>query len=159
MSVNKTTKLKMNSWLENDPVDFEEINENFNIIDALPICIESGTKVGTYTKGPESTCTWRYKKFSDNTIEMSTKLAFDTLKCNVGSKSPYYSEESKVTFPFSFKEVYDVQMHLASTAIGWPVDVTGRTALDSVTFKMAAINSETDSIYKQVFVNVKGVLA
>ena len=159
MSVNKTTKLKMNSWLENDPVDFEEINENFNIIDALPICIESGTKVGTYTKGSESTCTWRYKKFSDNTIEMSTKLAFDTLKCNAGSKSPYYSEESKVTFPFNFKEVYDVQMHLSSAAIGWPVDVTARTVLDSVTFKIAAINSETDPIYKQVFVNVKGVLA
>ena len=156
MAVNKTTNLKLNTWLENDPVDFEEINENFNIIDSLPICIESGTKTGTYTGGTTTVNTWRYKKYSDGSIEMFTKLEFDNLKCNSGTEAPYYSGSSKVTFPFALKAVRDVQMHLASNTIGWISDTTGRNVIDYVSFRIAAIHKEDSAEYKQVFINVKG---
>ena len=98
-------------------------------------------------------------KYSDGSIDMSTKLIFDNLKCNNGSSAPYYSGDSKVTFPFSLKEIYDVQMHLSSSTIGWISDVSNKAALDSVTFRVATVYKEEDLVYKQVFVNVKGVLA
>lgn len=156
MAVNKTTNLKLNTWLENEPVNFEEVNENFEIIDKLPICIESGTKLGTYTGGTGSSNTWRYKKYSDGNIEMFTKLEFDNLKCNNGAEAPYYSGSSKVTFPFALKTVRDVQMHLASNTIGWISDITGRNVIDYVSFRIAAIHKEDNAEYKQVFINVKG---
>ena len=41
---NITKKLGLNIWLENDIVDFEQINENFQKIDDCVICTESGIK-------------------------------------------------------------------------------------------------------------------
>ena len=32
---NQTQNLKLNTWLETEPVDFEQINDNFRKIDAL----------------------------------------------------------------------------------------------------------------------------
>lgn len=159
MAINQTKNLKLNTWLENEPVDFEEINDNFEKIDKLPFVIESGSKIGSYTGGSNSSNIWRYKKYSDGTIEMSTKLEYNNLKCNNGTEAPYYSSDSKVTFPFALKEVYNVQMHLASNTIGWVADITNKTVLDSVTFKVATVYKENDLVYKQVFLNVKGVLA
>ena len=62
-------------------------------------------------------------------------------------------------FPFSLSEIYDVQMHLASNTIGWVSDITNKTVTDKVVFKVMGVDSENDYIYKQVFINVKGVLA
>ena len=159
MAVNQTKNIKLNTWLENEPVNFEEINENFEKIDALPICIESGTKLGTYTGGSQTSNTWYYKKYSDGSIEMYTKLEFNNLKCDGGTEAPYYSGSSKVTFPFALKAVSDVQMHLASNTIGWISDITGKSVIDYVLFRVAALHREDSSVYKQVFINVKGVLA
>lgn len=159
MSVNTTKKLGLHTWLENETVDFTEINENFEKIDNLPFCIESGTKTSSYTGGSSSTATWRYKKYSDGTVDMSTVLYYENLKCNGGSQAPYYSGASKVNFPFNLKAVYDVQMHLASNTIGWVADITNRTVADSVTFRVAAVYPESDLMYKQVFINVKGVIS
>ena len=50
-------------------------------------------------------------------------------------------------------------MHLASNTIGWIADITNKTVLDSVTFKVATAYKENDLVYKQIFLNVKGVLA
>lgn len=89
---------------------------------------------------------------------MSTKLEFTNIKCNGGSKAPYYSGPSTVQFPFSMSEVYDVQMHLASNTIGWVSDITGKSVLDSVMFRVMAMEYEDDYIYKQVYITVKGVI-
>ena len=37
----QTAKNKFNIFLENDVVDFEQINENFKKLDAMNLCIES----------------------------------------------------------------------------------------------------------------------
>ena len=55
-------------------------------------------------------------------------------------------------------EVYDVQMHLASNTIGWVSDITGKSVLDSVMFRVMAMEYEDDYIYKQVYITVKGVI-
>lgn len=155
---NQTTNLNLNTWLENEMVDFEEINENFEKIDKLVSCVESGTKTSNYTGGSDSVAKWRYKKYSDGTIEMSAKLGFTNLKCNGGTRSPYYSGTSNVYFPFTLKEVYDVQMHLASNTIGWVSDITGKSVLDMVMFRVMATESESTEKYKQIFIQVKGVM-
>lgn len=156
MSSNKTTNLNLNTWLENDPVDFEEVNENFEKIDNLVHCIESGSATASFTGGTTSTVTWHYKKYSDGTIDMSAKLYFTNLKCNGGTSSPYYSGSSTVYFPFTLSEVHDVQMHLASNTIGWVSDITDKTVLDSVMFRVMSTAYESDEIYKQIFINIKG---
>lgn len=154
----QTAKNKFNIFLENDVVDFEQINENFKKLDAMNLCIESGTKTASYTGGVIGTATWRYKKFADGTIEMSTKLEFDNIKCNGGSSSPYYSGTLTVNFPFSLADLYDIQMHLASNTIGWVSDITGKSVLNYVMFRVMSTSYESENTYKQIFINVKGVL-
>lgn len=155
---NTTDNLKLNIWLEDDVVDFEEVNDNFEKLDSMVMCIESGTKTSACSGGSSSNVTWRYKKYSDGTIEMSSKLELTNLKCNGGSAAPYHSGNVLVNFPFDLKEVYNVQMHLESNTIGWVSDITDRSILDGVTFRIMGMSSESTYIYKQVFINVKGVL-
>lgn len=157
MSANQTANLGLNTWLENEPVDFEEINQNFKKIDSLVSCIESGTATAEFTGGTTTVANWKYKKYSDGTIDMSAKLYFTNLKCNGGTGSPYYSATSTVYFPFALTEVHDVQMHLASNTIGWVSNITGQTVLDKVMFRVMATEQESTDIYKQIFINVKGV--
>lgn len=156
---NTTSNLGFNVFLENDVVDFDDINANFEKLDGMILCTESGTKTANYTGGTNSVATWRYKKFSDGTIEMSAKMEFGNLKCNGGASSPYYSGTSTVYFPFALSQVYDVQMHLASNTIGWVSDITGKSVLDYVMFRVMGTAYESDYEYKQIFINVKGVLA
>lgn len=154
-----TPNLGLNTWLENEVVDFEEVNENFEILDDCVMCIESGTSSTSYTGGATGTAIWRYKKYSDGTVDMSTKIEFTNLKCNGGSSSPYYSGTSTLYFPLSLSSVYDVQMHLASNTIGWMSNITGQSVLDRVLFRVMGTEYESTEIYKQVFINVKGVLS
>lgn len=155
---NKTLKLGLNTFLENEVVDFELVNENFEKIDKLVVCTESGTKTASYTGGVSGTTTWRYRKYSDGTIDMSTKMEFTNIKCNGGSESPYYSGDSTVYFPFELTSVYDVQMHLASNTFGWVTNITGGSVIDKVMFRILNPSKEETEIYKQVFISVKGVM-
>lgn len=156
---NVTTNLGLNTWLENEVVDFEEINENFEKLDAMTMCVESGKKTANYTGGSDTVATWYYRKYSDKSIDLWAKLNFTNLKCNGGSGSPYYSGDSKVYFPFTLSAVTDVQMHLVSNTIGWVSDITEKTVLDYVRFRVMATAYESSPLYKQIFINVKGVLA
>lgn len=155
----KTPKLGLNIWLESDPVNFEEVNENFKKIDDMVMCIESGEVGSSYSGGVSGSTTWKYKKYSDGTIDMSTKMEFTNIKCNGGSNAPYYSGTLDLYLPFTLSQVYDVQMHLASNTIGWVSDITGQSVLDKVVFRLLAMENESDYKYKQVFINVKGALA
>lgn len=154
-----TSNLGLTIWNESDPVDFEDINNNFEKIDRLVNCIESGTVTSTYTGGINSTAEWRYKKYSDGSVDMSTVLYFSNLTCNGGTEPPYYSVNSSVNFPFNFSRIYDVQMHLVSNNSGWLSNVTGATINNSISFKLFNITKETEDAYKQIFISIKGVLS
>ena len=156
---NTTTNLGLNTWFESEVVDFEQINANFEKLDTMVMCLESGTKTANYTGGSDSVATWRYRKYSDKTVDLWAKLNFTNLRCNGGSGSPYYSGDSKIYFPFALSAVTDVQMHLASNTIGWVSDITGQSVLDNVRFRLLATEYESQPLYKQVFISVKGVLA
>lgn len=152
----QTAKNKFNIFLENEAVDFEQINENFKKLDDMNLCVESGMKTASYSGGVTGNANWRYRKYADGTIDMFTKLEFDNLKCNGGSEAPYYSGSSKVYFPFTMTAVYDVQMHLASNTIGWVSDITGKSVIDYVLFRVMGMGCETENIYKQIFISIKG---
>ena len=156
---NKSSNLGLNTWLENEVVNFEEINQNFNIIDGLTSCIETGTKTASYSGGVSGVATWYYRKYSDKSIDMWAKLEFDNLKCNGGTSSPYYSGDSKIMFPFTMSRVSNVQMHLASNTFGWVSNITGRSVLDSVSFRVIGLEYESTTEYKQIFIEVKGAIA
>lgn len=155
---NLTAKLGLNLFLENEVVDFEQINANFRKLDSLRTCTESGTKTSNYPGGSDGVATWRYKKYSDNTISLTTRLNFTNLKCTEGSAPPYYSATSEVVFPFAFSAIHNVQMHLASPTIGWVADSTGASTIDRVTFRLVGLEKETTIKYKQVYISVEGVL-
>nr|DAI11830.1 MAG TPA: hypothetical protein [Caudoviricetes sp.] len=153
---NQTAKMQFNTFLENDVVDWSLINDNFEKLDNVVLCVESGEKTAAYSGGVTGNATWRYKKYSDGSIELYTKMEFDNIKCNGGASSPYYSGTSKVMFPFRLTAVHDVQMHLASNTIGWVSDITGKSVIDYVMFRVMSTAYESTNIYKQVFINVKG---
>lgn len=159
MASNKTDKLRLNTWLESEPVDFEEINSNFEIIDNLILISESNTTTAAFTLGgSNTTATWRYKKYSDGTIDMCASIPYLDLRCSTGSASPYNSDISKISFPFSLKEINNIQMHLSSSNFAWIFDCTDDTVVDSISFKVMTFAAETAASYKKVFINVKGVL-
>lgn len=153
---NQTAKIQFNTFFENDVVDWEKINENFQKLDDMALCIESGEKTASYSGDISGNVTWHYKKYSDGSIEMYTKIEFDNIKCNSGSAPPYYSGTSKVMFPFNLTAVHDVQMHLVANYIGWVSDITEKSVVDYVIFRLAGLTLETNYEYKRVFINVKG---
>lgn len=157
----KTPILGLNTWLENDIVDFEEVNENFELIDSFAICTESGTKTAAYNGGSNETATWRYKQYSDGTVEMSTALYFSNLPCSTGSGAPYRSNDVTLYFPFNFSSIYAVHTDMAAPTVGFITNKTDRTILDHMIFNVQSMldESQAEDIYKQIFITVKGVLA
>lgn len=151
-----SSNMNFNLFLENDVVDYELINANFESIDKMVLCIESGEKTATYSGGATGNAIWRYKKYSDGTIELYTKIGFATLACNQGSKSPYHTSDCKAYIPISLTAIDNIQMHMVSDTLGWVNNSTGKDVLDCLTFKFISINSENDYVYKQVHISVKG---
>lgn len=151
-----SANMKFNIFLENDVVDFEKINENFNKLDKLVLCTESGTKSASYSGAATGNASWYYRKFSDGTIEMYTKLELDNIKCGSGASSPYQSGTISVNFPFKLTAVNNVNMNMASNTVGWVSDTTGKGIVDLVRFNVRSTAYENSYIYKQVYINVKG---
>lgn len=156
---NLTTNLGLKTWLEDDTVNFEEINSNFEIIDRVIACKESGTATSQYSGASSGTARWRHKKYVDGTVELNAKIEFSNLTCNVGSSAPYRTNAITLRLPFSFSEIYSVNFQLGSSTIGWVLDTTARNVKDLLTFQIASMTSESSSVYKEVYVSVKGVLS
>lgn len=158
--MNKTSKLGFNIFLETDAVDFEDINENWRKLDEMTLCTKSGVKTASYEHGMASAAKWYYKIYSDGTLEMSAKLDYNSsrMQCNVGTSAPFISGQSIVYFPFEFKEVYDVQMHLSSNTRGRIINTNGNTVQNSVKLIFESNEKENTDQYKQVFISVKGVV-
>lgn len=157
---NQTTNLGLTTWLESDVVDFEQMNANFEKIDALVNCIESGTKIGTFSDGgATNTATWHYKKYSNGSIELDARLVFDNLICASGDGIPYYSDSVSIVYPFSFSSVYSLSIHAVSNNIIWATDISGGSSVDGATFRVLTRSKESSASYKQVYISVKGWLA
>ena len=154
---NITTNMQFNTFLESEIVDIDKINENFEKLDKFVLAIEGGEKTAAFSGGATGNVVWKYKKFSDGSIELYTKLDLSNLKCSNGSKAPYYSNDMKVMFPFQMLDIDNVQLQMRSTnTLGWADDVTGKDILDYVLFRVTGMNSENTAAFKQVYINVKG---
>lgn len=154
----QTNRCKFNTFFENDAVDFEMINANFEKLDDMCLCVESGTKSANYTGTTSGSIIWRYKKYADDTVEMSVKLEFGNIRCNGESAAPYSSGQVNVYFPFKFSNIYNIQMHMTSSTVGWVQDVTPKGALDYVSLKVLGMQYESNNVYKEISLNIKGVL-
>lgn len=155
---NQTSRNKFNIFLENDFVDFEQINENFEKLDAMCLCTESGIKSANYNGATSGSILWRYKKYADKTVDMDVKLEFGNIRCNGGAAAPYYSGQVNVYFPFNLSSVTNIQMHMTSNTVGWVQDVTPKGTLDYVSLKVLGMQYESENIYKEISLNVKGVI-
>lgn len=151
-----TPNVAFNTFLENEVIDFEKINENFEKLDGYALCIESGEKTALYSGGTSGNATWRYKKYSDGAIEMYTKIELENLKCNSGVSLPYYSPDVKVMLPINMISIDHIETQLASSTIGWISNITDKNIVDYILFKVISTAYESTNIYKQVFINVKG---
>lgn len=153
---NRTANLKLNTFLESEPVDFSDINNNALQLDGMNICTYGGQKTANYSGGSSTTARWHCKQFVDGSVDMSAKLDFTTLMCNNGTASPYYSTDVQVYFPIIFSEIFDVQCHMASSNAGYVANVTGKDILDHITIRVMSPTNETSNIYKGIYINVKG---
>lgn len=155
----KTKNLGLTTWDDTDPVDFEEINDNFEKIDNLVSCIESGVAQSTYTGGARETVDWHYKKYSDGSVDMTGVVYYTTLLCSNGDAPLYSSDVSDVTFPFEFNDIFDVQMNLTSGTFGWVCNANSATSLDHISLRIYNMWKETADVYKYIYINIKGKLA
>lgn len=151
-----STNMEFNLFLESDVVDFELLNANFEKLDKMVLCTESGEKTANYSGGTTGNTTWKYKKYSDGTIDLYTAMSLDNLKCSQGSQAPYYTSDCKVYFPFTITKIDNVQMHMSSETKGWVCNLTGKDVVDYILFNIMGMESENNYVFKKVFINVKG---
>lgn len=151
-----STNMEFNLFLESDVVDFELLNANFEKLDKMVLCTESGEKTANYSGGTTGNATWKYKKYSDGTIDLYTAMSLDNLKCSQGSQAPYYTSDCKVYFPFTITKIDNVQMHMSSETKGWVCNLTGKDVVDYILFNIMGMESENNYVFKKVFIDVKG---
>lgn len=157
-----TTNYNFHTWNENDYVNWEDINENFETIDDMFLCISKSTKSSTYKvgTGADQLVSWECKQYPNNVIEMDCVLSFLSLYSNNGSAPPYYSESVSVNFPsdYNFSQIKNISINMSSDSIGWPVDMSASDDFTKVIFSVLAIAIESTEVNKRVYIKVKGVL-
>ena len=155
----QSTNLSLKLFLESDVVDFEDINSNFEAIDAHIGFKDTTSGTSSYSGAASGTTTWKITKFYDNTVEMTTVLNLSTVACSTGSAMPYYSSSISLYFPVALTSFDFVSLNLQSEGTaGWISDDTAQTNVDHLTFRIASVSSESSAVFKRVFVKVKGVL-
>ena len=175
----KTKNLGMNLFIDTDVVDFNDINKNFNVLDALPFCVKSGVTTATYQQyilknGNENTAygnpidvKWNYKIYNDKTFEMYAKIELTTLSCTAAIGSLFRSGYLRVYLPnkysdgtmFNIAEVSDLNINMSSDSYDWIILTNGPSIVNNFTFRIVGPKKETYSVYRQIFVNVKGVIS
>lgn len=168
----KSKNLNFNIFNEDDYVDFDQINHNFNLLDGMGLCVESGSIDST--AGGVSV-TWRYKKFLNSsstpkyTIDAScTVLSDDSWSCKdditKGRQSCWVSRAITVPLPsvISMVNIYDLQGSIRlSTATTDPnINWIGFEKLDTdgaIKFRAISPVNEASGIAKVACLNVKAI--
>lgn len=159
----KTENLNLNTWLESDYVNFEEINENFETIDTFIVATEAGTVTSTYTDGSgiSGNITWRYKKYSNKTIEIVAAVDVHNWLANTqfGETGIYGTTDMTINMPFSFVNLYDTHVNVQCPNAMLIFNKTAITEATALTIQAAGFTSETDTDTKRIILNIRGVEA
>ena len=59
-------------------------------------------------------------------------------------------------FPFTITKIDNVQFHMSSETKGWVCNLTGKDVVDYILFNIMGMESESNYVFKKVFINVKG---
>lgn len=161
----KTPNLKLNTWLESDVVNFEEVNENFEVLDGCIMCIASGMTDSSCSGSSDSRPNWNYKKYSNKTIEMDTRIPFANSICSEGvtGTGPYKMINNCIlslpTNVGTITSITSIQLQLSGeNAYGWAVNLSNKDRIDSIVMNILNSIIETSSSYKEIHVSVKGVI-
>lgn len=156
---NSTANLGLNIFLEDEVFDVDQVNENFQKLDVVPMCTETGTMTSYYSGASVGTITWYYKRYQDKTIELNASVSLNLLITKNGTSQPYYSDTVEVGLPVQFSSIYDAHISVASNTQCWPSIIASSRIIDSLNFVLLSKNKVTSTTnnFKTIFIQVKGV--
>lgn len=167
-----TTNLGLIKPYESEYWDIDKFNENMDKIDALTHIVESGTATSdkyaiNSVTTKSGTVTWRYKKYSDGTLEANSAWKISNLRCNdkQGEDGTWRSGFVHVNYPSLGQQTvyYKNAMCASSSAASdatqcWVMDcsIYGEDA-GYQTIRLVATKNETDtSAEKVIYMEFKG---
>lgn len=160
---NKTKNLELYTFLENEPVDYTLINDNFEKVDSLITVVESSTKTATYNDGDTNnkSTTWHCLKYSDGTMEIMAKIPYVNELCTNGTESPYYSSITNIKLPVTFHpdKIQDLQVTTVSYNIAWGVIVSEKAISDTIPVRFLSLNKDTTpTVSRYLHIKIRGEL-
>ncbi len=152
-----TTNLGLNTFAETDIFDVSLINENFWTLDNASVCTESGTMSSNYTGAATGTATWRYKRYTDKTIELNTAISLNSVFPNNGSSPFYYSRDVNLSLPLALAQTYDIHIDIASSTNRWGIIISSDDITSGMVFRILSNTQTSVAGYQKVYIQVKGV--
>lgn len=152
-----TRNLGLNTFVETDIFDVDLLNDNFWLLDNASVCTESGTMNSTYTGASTGTATWRYKRYTDKTIELNTAITLNAAYPNLGSSPFYYSRDVNLSLPLALAQTYDVHIDVASSTNRWGIIVASDDITSGMVFRILSNTQASVASYQKVYIQVKGV--
>ena len=157
---NKTTNLGMNVFLENEVFDVDLVNENFQIIDDIPMTAKSaGVMTSVFSGAQSGTVTWRYKRYSDKTIDLEASIVLNSVYINANNAVPYYSNDVVVNLPVVLSSVNNIHTDIVANTRRWVAMTSSTgTVTTALTFSILSNVKDTSSSNRNtVFIQIKGV--
>lgn len=141
MSTNKTPNLKMNSWVGSDPVDFNEVNENFNTLD---------TNVYNNTNNVNSLTSQLAEKATKEVFASSLSMSNGMINRMIEVGQTYLNQISQFEYG-NFNTAYD--SNCAQVNGKWEIDCSSFTnlLLQGVTFENSRYNGNVENITDKLF--------
>ena len=156
-----SSNLGLKLFDESDYVDFEDINNNFELLDTANACKSVDTATSTYTNGSSSVANWYIKRYASSYTECETTLNFASLSASsssssytVGDTSLYAVAVTELTLPVAYtSQKIEIKVNgapfvmVSSSVTNQTVTIVGYLSGASVTWGSAT----------ELLITVKGV--
>lgn len=155
-----TSNLNLTLFDSSDIVDFDQINNNFNILDNVIYIVKSGQVVSTFNdgSGANSSFRWYYKKFSDKTINLSGAINISNLVANEPDSTisgGYRSKVVEVVIPttFDLSNIISVHTSMVSNSYDWLANVQS-TATNKIAFCVVSPVQQSSYYNRTIYMDV-----
>lgn len=165
----RTPNLGLATWLENDIVNFEDINDNFEKLDNCIVGLSKGyeSEPATVIGGGANASPWKYKTYSDGSTEITIAIQYAALRCCTANSAAgvYASETSTVYLPPThvFDYIHDIRITAVNElsvgtkqAYNWASIIEYDSFSRAIRFALLSTESEPDTNIKQVYISIKG---